>query len=202
MKTISSTLLLILLPVSAVFTLGATFDQTKSKLAGSRCVYFQFLSTVDSKVFDSVDSSYCSAYISKDGRFRVEVGPDYYIYNGDSLYSFSWENNQIVIEKPDDSDAVSSEISFVMKLQEWYDSKSMKKKNSYKLTKKKGISGDIPDSMVISINDKTADIKTVEYYDINGDLNHIMILEQAADSTCNGKRFIPEISDSTERIRI
>lgn len=202
MKLTQSFNLNILLTLAALFTIGASFDQTKKKLTASNCIYFEFLNTIDSKVFDVIDSAYCIAYIANDGRFRVEVGPDYYVYDGDTMYSYFWENNQVIIENPDPSDPIAAEISFVMKLDEWYDSKSMKEKNAYKLTKKKDLGGDIPDSMVIRIDDKSADIKTIEYHDINGDLNRIQIIEQVIDSTCNSSRFVPDIPDSTEKIRL
>jgi len=202
MKLTQSLNLPVLLIFAAFLTTGASFDQTKKKLNTSKCIYFQFLNTVDSKVFDVVDSAYCIAYIANDGRFRVEVGPDYYIYDSDTLYSYFWDNNQIIIETPDPADPIAAEISFVMKLDEWYDSKSMKEKNAYKLTKKKDLGGDIPDSMVIRIDNESADINSIEYFDINGDLNRIQISEQVIDSTCNASRFVPDIPDSTEKIRL
>jgi len=118
------------------------------------------------------------------------------------LYSYIWENNQLIIEKPDSSDPVASEISFVMKLDEWYDSKSLMEKNRFRLVKKKGLEGDIPDSMIITIDEKSADINSIEYFDINGDLNRIMILEQQADSVCNNSRFESDFPDSVEKVRI
>jgi outer membrane lipoprotein-sorting protein len=192
---------LLALVLSSVAVFGSSFERTKRKLASSNCIYYQFVTTVESKVFDVVDTAYCTAYIAKDGRFRVEVGPDYFIFNGDSLYSYSFENNQVVIEQPDPDDPVSSEISFVMKLEEWYDSSELKEKNTYKLVKRKGIEGEIPDSMIMSIDKESTDIKTIQYFDQNGDLNNIIITNQVIDTACNSDRFIPDYPDSVEKIR-
>ena len=187
---------------AAIFTTAASFDETKRKLAKYECTHFEFLSTVDSKIFDVVDSAHGIAYIAKDGRYYIEIGPEIFLFDGDTLYSYIWENNQLIIEKPDSSDQVCSEISFVMKLDEWYDSKSLKEKNRFRLVRKNGLEGDIPDSMIITIDEKSADIKSIEYFDINGDLNRIMILEQKADSVCSNIRFEPTFPDSVEKVRI
>ncbi len=188
--------------LAAIFTTGAGFDETKRNLAKYECTHFEFLSTVDSKVFDVIDSAHGIAYFANDGRYYVEVGQDVFLFDGDSLYSYFWDNNQVIIERPDSTNPVASEISFVMKLDEWYDSKSLKEKNRFRLVKKKGLKGDIPDSMIIMIDSKNALIETIEYFDINDDLNRIMILEQQADSVCRGTRFEPSFPDSVERIRI
>lgn len=190
------------LSLVSILTSAATLNETKLKLAKYNCTYFEFLSTVDSKIFDVVDSAHGIAYIAKDGRYNIEIGPDIFLFDGDTLYSYIWENNQLIIEKPDSSDPTASEISFVMKLDEWYDSKLLKEKNRFKLMKKKGLEGDIPDSMILTIDAKSAEIETIEYFDINGDLNRIMILEQQADSVCNESRFEPVFPDSVEKVRI
>lgn len=185
------------------FMAAATdFNEVKSNLSNSNCTHFEFLSTIDSKVFDAVDSAFGLAYIAKDGRYKIEVGPDLYLFDGDTVYTYFWENNQVIMEKPDSSNLVADEISFVVKLDEWYDSKSLKKKNSYRLVRKKGIVGDIPDSMVIKVNDKKSVIESIEYFDINGDLNRIEIIKQVSDSTCDNLRFQPEFPDSVEKVRL
>src|SRR5574341_1450165 len=178
------------------------FNEVKSNLSNSNCTRFEFLSTIDSKVFDAVDSAFGQAYIAKDGRYKIEVGADLYLFDGDTVYTYFWENNQVIMEKPDSSDLVADEISFVVKLDEWYDSKSLKEKNSYRWVRKKGIVGDIPDSMVIKVNDKKSVIESIEYLDINGDLNRIEIIKQVSDSTCDKLRFQPEFPDSVEKVRL
>ncbi len=188
--------------LTAIFATAGSFNDTKRNLADNDCTYFEFLSTVDSKIFNVIDSAHGTGYIAQDGRYVIEIGPDIFLYNGDSLYSYIWENNQLIIEKPDSSNPVASEISFVMKLDEWYDSKSLKEKNRFSLMKKKGLEGDIPDSMIITIDEKSAVIKSIEYFDINGDLNRILILEQRADSTCQDSNFKLDIPDTVEKIRI
>jgi len=188
--------------LSAILAAAADFKDVKLNLSRSDCIHFDFLSTVDSKIFDTIDSASGVAYIAKDGRYYIEVGPDIYLFDGDTLYTYFWENNQVIIEKPDSADLVASEISFVMKLDEWYDSKSLKQKNSYRLVRKKDIEGDIPDSMIIRVSDKSLDIEMIEYFDINGDLNRIKILKQESDSSCDNSRFQPEFPDSVEKVRI
>ncbi len=188
--------------MSTVFAGAADFKDVKLNLSRSDCIHFEFLSTIDSKIFDVVDSADGDAYIAQDGRYCIEVGADLYLFDGDSLYTYIPENNQVIIEKPDSAGLVADEISFVMKLDEWYDSQSLKQKNRYRLVKKKGIEGDMPDSMIITVDEKSPNIKQIEYLDINGDLNRIEILKQESDTTCDNYKFKPHFPDSVERIRI
>ena len=116
MKNTRSYNLICVIAFAAIFATAASFYETKRKLAKYECTHFEFLSTVDSKIFDAVDSAHGIAYFAKDGRYNIEIGPDIFLFDGDSLYSYIWENNQLIIEKPDSSDPVASEISFVLKL--------------------------------------------------------------------------------------
>jgi len=195
-------LIIILIFSIAVLAKAGDIKKTKQNLSSYDCAYFEFLSTLDSKVFDVIDSVHGQAYIAQDGRYYVEIGPDIFLYDGDTLFSFFRENNQLIIEKPDPEYATATEISFVMKLNDWYDSKALKEKNSYKMTKKENVGGDIPDSMIIKIDDKTSALKIIEYFDSNEDLNRIEILNHETDSICDSGRFTPAFPDSVEKVRL
>lgn len=202
MQTKHAAQLIPILILSFLVLTGSDFDSAKKKLKNSDCTYFEFLTTIESKIFDIVDSSYGEAYIARDGRYKVTVGPDIYLYDGDTLYTYFWENNQVIMERPDTSNPVASEISFVVKLDEWYDSKALKQKNSWQLKKKENIEGDIPDSMTLMINPGISEISLIEYFDINQDLNRIKIIKQRSDSLCKAKEFLPDFPDSVEKVRL
>jgi outer membrane lipoprotein-sorting protein len=194
--------LVLILVMPGFMITAADFKSAKKKLNTADCSYFEFLTTIESQIFDVIDSAYGQAYIARDGRYVIRLGPDVYLFDGDTLYTYFWENNQVIIESPDSSDLVASEISFVVKLDEWYDSKPVKQKNSWQLNKKKDVEGDIPDSMIITVDPENSDIKNIEYFDINEDLNRIQIIKQKTDSLCSDKEFLPEFPDSVERVRL
>ncbi len=192
----------ILVVVAPFLAAAADFNKVKENLSHSACIHFEFLSTIDSKIFDVVDSAVGLAYIARDGRYYIEVGHDRYLFDGDTLYTYFGENNQVIIENPDSADLVADEISFVMKLDEWYDSKALKLKSRFRLVKKESVTGDMPDSMIITVEDKSPNIKLIEYFDVNGDLNRIEILKQESDSVCDDSRFRPNFPDSVEKVRL
>jgi hypothetical protein len=191
-----------ILILSSIVLIAADFNSVKKNLTDADCTYFAFLTIIESRVFEVADSSYGNAYIARDGRYKITVGPDVYLYDGDTLYTYFWENKQVIIEQPDSGDLVASEISFVVKLDEWYDSKALKQSDSWQLVRKQNIEGDIPDSMVITANADSPEIKQIEYFDINQDLNRIKILKQQADSSCIDRNFLPDFPDSVEKVRL
>ena len=201
MKTFLYSLALLLLQSSLARPEADALEAVKSKLAGGDCTYFKFANIIESKIFGVIDTINGSAYIAKDGRYKIEIGSDVFLYDGSYLYTYFLETNQLIIEKPDSGKLVSDEISFVIKLDEWYDSKA-NSKNSYALTKKEGVEGDIPDSLELIINIADSTIVEMRYIDINEDLNRLKFLKQKTDSSCSARGFAPDFPDSVEKVKL
>lgn len=199
--TLYSTLFLLLVLISLAIPASSSLEAIKSKFSRSDCTYFEFANIIESDIFGIIDTVRASAYIARDGRYKIEIGRDVYLYDGTRLYTYFWETNQVIIEKPDSGALISDEISFVMKLDEWYDSKAINK-SSYSLTKKEGIAGDIPDSLDLTTNNKDSTIMEIRYIDINGDINRIEFLKQRSDSVCIHERFEPAFPDSVEKVKL
>ena len=199
--TLYSTLSLLLILISLARPASNSLDAIKSKFSRSDCTYFEFANIIESNIFGVIDTVRASAYIAKDGRYKIEIGPDVYLYDGTQLYTYFWETNQVIIEKPDSGAIFSDEISFVMKLDEWYDSEVINK-SGYSLTKKKGIAGDIPDSLDLTTNNEDSTIMEIKYIDINGDVNRIEFLKQRSDSVCDADLFEPAFPDSVEKVKL
>lgn len=190
-----------LLCVSA--TLGADrFDSIKAKLTQAECTRFEFLSIIESEIFDQSDSTTGTAYIAHDGRYNVHVGRDQYLFDGNNLFSYSAENNQVVIEKMAAKNEISLEISFITRLDEFYQTLTIKSDSSYRLTKKADAKGDMPDSAVVFINSQASRIDRFMYYDVNDERTIIIILKQQSDSICNEGQFEPAFPDSVERVKL
>jgi outer membrane lipoprotein-sorting protein len=177
------------------------FDQVKAKLAEAACTRFEFRSIVESNVFDQIDSLDGTAYLAHDGRFNITLGPDQYLFDGNILYSYSAENNQVIIEPIDDTEMVSREISFITKLDKFYNTQKMKP-DVYRLSKKAEVKGDIPDSITVSVDRRALRLDRLEYYDVNDERTVIVILKQQPDPVCSEREFQPVFPDSIERLKL
>lgn len=178
------------------------FDVIKADLAKAKCTRFEFLSIIESEVFDQTDSSFGTAYVAHDGRFSVTIGADQYLFDGSNVYSYSAENNQVVIEKAARKEEISREISFITRLDEFYETRTIKPDSSYRLVKKADVTGDIPDSVTVFIARDSLHLERLEYYDINEERTVIVILEQQTDSVCSETLFEPAFPDSVEKVRL
>lgn len=182
-----------------------SFKNMKEQLAAAECVRFEFVSIIESDIFDQTDSCSGAAYIARDGRYRVKLGPDIYLYEGRFLYSYSEETNQVIIEKPDSGSAgsgTSDEISFIADLDEFYETYTVTPDIKYRLMRKGNRSANIPDSMIVFIDANASRISRFEYFDINGERNRILFLRQRMDSTCTSQVFEPVFPDSAERVKL
>ena len=190
---------LIYLSISAT---ADRFGAIQEQLAQAACTRFEFVSIIESEIFDVTDSATGTAYIARDGRFNVTLGEDRYLFDLSFMYSYSAENNQVVIEKVSDKEGVSREISFITRLDELYETHTIQPGKSYRLLKKPGEKGDIPDSLTIFIAPDSLQLERLEYLDINEERNVIVIRKQQTGDDCDEKRFEPAFPDSVERIRL
>ena len=190
------------LALSVIAQTDDDFDRVKSRLAGAGCVRLEFASIIESEIFDLVDSTSGTACLASDGRYHVTLGPDSYLYDGRLLWSFSHENNQVLIETVGDTTGHGREITFVTRLDEFYDTFSLPTRNRYRLLLRPGITGDLPDSMTVVIDGDPPAIRRLEYYDINDEFNRIELLNQQLDSVCADDDFIPAFPDSVETVKL
>ena len=182
-----------------------SFDRIKERLTTAECVRFDFISIIESDVFDLTDSCTGTAYIARDGRYRMELDSDIYLYEGKLLYSYSVETNQLIIEKPDTGatgQSTGDEIGFVANFNEFYETYTITQDLKYRLLRKGDQSSNIPDSMIVFINSKVSELSRIEYFDVNGERNLILFLRQQADSTCTPHAFEPVFPDSAERVKL
>jgi outer membrane lipoprotein-sorting protein len=178
------------------------FEALKVLLAESDCTRFEFITILISDIFDTVDSASGVALIAADGRYRVNVNDDQYLYDAKRLYSYSPENDQVVIEEPDPGFVSGNQISFITRLDELYQSWAIRPDSDYRLVRKEAVNGNIPDSMTIRIDPKTLKIRRIEYYDVNDELTRILIQKQETDLGCGHEKFEPAFPDSVERVRL
>ncbi|MDH4156941.1 MAG: hypothetical protein OEW00_06680, partial [candidate division Zixibacteria bacterium] len=148
------------------------------------------------------DSTSGVALIAADGRYRVDINDDRYLYDARHLYSYSRENNQVVIEEPDSDFVFGNQISFITRLDEFYHSRIIEPDSDYWLVRKEAVRGNMPDSMTIRIEPEALKIRFIEYYDVNDELTRILIKKQETGLDCSPKNFEPAFPDSVERVRL
>jgi outer membrane lipoprotein-sorting protein len=189
--------------LAAGSTVGADrFEQIKKNFEKADCAHFAFLSLLESEIFERVDTAQGTAYIANDGRYRVTIGGDEYLYDSHLLYSYSRENNQVTVETVDTLSKASEQITFVTHLDDYYMTKAIVPDKEYRLDRKSKTAENIPDSMLVFLESDSLKLKSIEYYDINDELNRIIFTEQNTLPACDSTIFQPDFPDSVETINL
>ena len=178
------------------------FDKIKSDLGRDGCHDFEFIAILESDIFDQVDSTYGTAYIASDGRYSLEIADESYVYDLESVYSYSESAGQVIVEKAGGSAPRGEEFSFIMFLEECYETYNTDKNNCYRLIKHSDASASYPDSLTVLIDSEHLQLKHFEYFDVNEELNRIELLKQQYRPECDCQRFVPDFPDSAEVIRL
>ena len=185
-------------PVSA----GDPFVSIKAVLSDAACVEMTFLSILESDIFDHVDSAFGTAYIARDGRYTVTVGGDRYLFDLEHLYNYSPQTNQVTVERAGGGAGGSAEVSFVTRLDDYYRTTPLRPGESYRLIRADSSATNVPDSLLVFIDTVSMHLASVEYYDVNEELNRIIITEQITHAFCDSSRFLPNFPDSCEVIKL
>lgn len=191
-------LLLILFPLQNAFS--DSFEKIKEKLKNAGCMHYQFISVIESDIFDTVDSTYGEAHISRNGQYYIAIGDEAYTYDLKHYFTYVALNNQLIIEKGDGNS--NDDILFITKLDEFYKSYILLPDLEYRLLKKEKVIGDFPDSLIVKTDKKSQVIKEISFFDINDELNRIIFISQKYQSLCDDSLFIPNYPDSVERVKL
>ena len=131
----------IIIFVLICFFSGTSFSQAdplealKKTMSEADCSRFEFISILESEIFDSVDSTLGSALIASDGRYRVTIGPDEYLRTAELLFSYSTENNQVTVERFELAGSTDESISFITRLDDYYEKSTSTGDNRYLLAR-------------------------------------------------------------------
>ena len=187
---------------AAAFASDDRFEGAKQDLARAACVQVQFLSVLESDVFDVVDSVPGTAIIAADGRFAVSVGSEEYLYDNERLYTYSAQTDQVIIEKPSGDLFVGNEIALVTRLDRYYRTAPVAAGREYRLTRTDTTGTQLPDELTVLLRPDSSAIEAFLYRDINGDLNRVVLLRQNLSEACADSAFIPAFPESAERIKL
>ena len=178
------------------------FDKIKRDLSQAECIKLEFISITESDIFETIDSITGQGIISIDNKYNISIGDDIFINDRLNLYSYSKENNQVIIEKSENSSKSIEEITFLKKLDKLFNTSIIVKNKKYRLIKKNDVKSELPDSMIVLINNKKKMIERIIYHDMNDDENTILIKLIDLSSPCVPDDFIPDFPESADRIKL
>lgn len=178
------------------------FDDIKADLAEAPGLHLYFLSLIESSVFESVDSFPGQVHICSDGRYLMLIGSDQYLFDGDDLYSYSAENNQVTIESMASDDPTGDQVTFIVRLDDYYETTRLLEPGEYLLVRKETSSDALPDSLTVILDSALAHMSQISYYDINEELNRILIDSINFLEQCDSTGLTPAFPDSVESVRL
>ena len=169
------------------------------RMAAADCCRFEFISILESDVFETVDSTAGTALISAGDRYDITLGPDRYLRTDEFLYSYSGENEQVTLEQVESSIVPEETIRFITQLDRHYLIHPVSDK--YSLVRKPEIDSNLPLMIVLTLTE-AGELGRLEYIDDNGDTNQIVIIEASYQPECDSTAFAPQFPDSTEFIKL
>jgi len=176
------------------------FDMIKSKLDSAKIVQLDLIITVNSKVFNEIDTSYGKIYFSDDGCYIADINDDIYLYDGIYNWEYSAENNQATKQKLGQNEQTDNRLSFFKNINRYYKSAILQPDKKYRLIKLNGAGEALPDSLIIFLNKTGSAISRLEYFDLNGDLNKIIITDEKYSDQPDSDLFKINLPDSVEII--
>ncbi len=177
------------------------FVRIKSQLSEAPCLSIKFYSIIVSEVFETTDTLVGTALFSKDGKYLISIGEDLYLNNLETVWSYSRENNQVVIEKVALNTDGADQFLFITRLDELYNSTILSPDSLYLLTARGELEGDIPDSMTVIVDAGRDELIEMIYYDLNEELNRIVLLETEIRKACADTEFQMKLPDSVDVVR-
>ena len=176
------------------------FDMIKSKLDSAKIVQLDLIIAVNSKVFDEIDTTYGKIYFSDDGCYIANLDDDIYLYDGTYNWEYSAENNQATKQKLGQNEQTDNRLSFFKNINKYYKSEILQSDKKYRLIKLNDADEALPDSLIIFLNKTGSSISRLEYFDLNGDLNKIIITDEKYSDQPDSDLFKINLPDSVEII--
>jgi outer membrane lipoprotein-sorting protein len=198
------TVLSFLLLLSAANASGQDepFEKLKAAMADAACCRYEFLSIIESEVFESTDTTVGTALIAADGRYHISIGPDEYLRTTDKLYSYSSTENQLTVETLGTGDLRPESVSFVTRLNDHYSTRVVVPSRQYFLTLTDTAAADLPDSLSVSLLAGKPGLERIEFFDVNNDRNRIVFSKSEYFDECDESALTPHFPDSAEVINL
>ena len=178
------------------------FDEIKDRLNSSPQTKVSFLNLVVSDVFETTDTTQGEIVFTGDGLYSTIIGPDHYIFDGRCLWEYSALYAQATKNCTQPGQSVDESFLFFLRLDRDYLTHERVPDSVYALTVREGIESGAPDSMVVVISAELKRIVEFTYYDINEELNRILVLEEITFEIADSSLFEANFPDSTDILNI
>ncbi len=185
---------------NAVKPVNDRFREIKAEYSSAAMVSFDILITIESKIFDEIDSASGKISIANDGRYFARLNNDIYLFDGKCIWEFSEENNQATKRCLKKDEEIENQLAFIKNLDDYYETSVIEKNSIYRLTKNIENNESLPDSMKIYLSE--SNISKIEYLDLNNDLNKIRILTEITSDSVYREIFEMNLPDSAEVITL
>ena len=178
------------------------FERAKEDFAKAGCVSLEFWSILQSDIFDLVDTTRGTAVIGNDGRFAVTIGTEEYVFDGDTLFSYSQETDQVIVEETGDNPLTGTEIAFITRIDDFFVTTTVEENKEYLLHRLDSAPPDLPAEVRVMLDADSGSISRFRYLDINGDVNVIVLRAQDLSDHCPDDSFVPAFPESAERVKL
>ena len=200
---LKSLLILALLCLTTITAFSADrFSQVKNRIDSAAVVRFEVLITIESKIFNDIDSLPGLIILAEDGRYRAELNNDIYFNDGITNWEYSAENNQVTKRELLEGEEIGNQLSFFKNLDSFYKTSIIEQGLIYKLIKIDGSDEALPDSLTVKLDKTESKIFKIEYFDINDDLNSVYMLKENYEDKIEEDLFIFDLPDSVEIITL
>jgi len=197
-------LTVLLLPLRALEVVAgesvSLFDKLVGRYNQTPQTRIEFRHIVRSDFFETADTVDGTIVFADDGRYLTRIGGDEYLFDGRCLWEYSKLYAQATRNCLKPGQRLDDSFLFFRHFGEYYDIKPVAPDSIYHLLIHKKYTGKAPDSMTVILSPTDERIVSMEYYDINDELNRILIGKQTTSDTINASLFQPDFPDSTEII--
>lgn len=205
MKTISRYLILIaVLYIPSLSTAGKNdlFGKIKSEYASAPMITLKVEMISHSQIFESADSSSGMISIANDGRYCASLDKDIYLFDGRCVWEVSAENKQATKQCLKQGEKFENRLFFLKDLDNYYNARPIKSDIQYLLILKKKRTSSLPDSLNVYLDRQYGAISKIDYHDLNGDFNEVIIKKQSILNAIDDDAFHIQLPDSTEIINL
>ncbi len=174
------------------------FQEIKVEYSSAAMISFGIIITVESQIFDDIDSADGGISIARDGRYYARLNDDIYLFDGKCIWEFSDENNQATKRCLKEGEEIENRLAFIKNLDDYYETSVIEKNSIYRLIKNIENKESLPDSLMIYLEESR--LSLIEYPDLNNDLNKIRILKETVSDSILHVTFEMNLPDSVEVI--
>lgn len=178
------------------------FEQLQERFRAAPQATVSFEHVVISDFFETADTVAGVVTFTADGRYRTELGDDVFLFDGECLWEYSALYSQATQNCVKVGQSVEDNFLFFQRFGDYYGVEERIPDSVYALRILEGKRGAAPDSMTVTISPSQERILSLEYYDINEELNLALIREERFAEQALDSLYRANFPDSTEIIVI